>query len=225
MKAINLIVFTAAFFIIGFESNAAVSESPILGFKIFNNKSSITTKEYKIFNWQEQFESRRGGSFGRSRGSGTRTRSSQSNARNQTRTQTANPQKQPSFGGQRIDKQQATARYGAPRRTETVQSNNAAGGVMDYRMNYYGGFSSSLMTGYMLGNMAWWMTAPAFFYSRPNYVENEDGTVDVYPPTFNWGRLFFILLVVFGAIYVIRFMRAVARVQAENRPRSYTSFG
>jgi hypothetical protein len=226
MKSLKYYILFAALFFVKYESDASVSQVSKPVFNIFAHSVQLGTEEYKIFDWQKLFETRRGGSFGRSRSSGTRSRSSQqSSARSQTRTQTANPQKQPSFGGQRLDRQQATARYGAPRRTETVQSSNAAGGTMDYRMNHYGGFSSSLMTGYMLGNMAWWMTAPALLYSRPYYVENEDGTVDVYPPTFNWGRLFFILLVVFGVIYFIRFMRAVSRAQAVNEKRTYSSFG
>ncbi len=226
MKSLKYLLFLAALFFVKYESNASLSQLPIFGFNIFSQNPNLAAEEYKTFDWQKAFETRRGGSFGRSRSSGNRARSTQqSSARNQTRTQTANPQKQPSFGGQRLDRQQATARYGTPRRTETVQSNNAAGGAMDYRMNYYGGLSSSLMAGYMLGNMAWWMTVPALLYSRPYYVENDDGTVDVYPPTFNWGRLFLILLVVFGVIYFIRFMRAVSRARTTGEKHSYSSFG
>lgn len=179
--------------------------------------------ELNSFDWRKSFESRRGGSFGRSRGV-TRSRSN-TRSGTQSRAQTANPQKQPSFGGQRMDRQTAQAKYGAPRRTETVRTSNAAGGQMDYRVNHYGGFSSSLMTGYMMGNMAWWMTAPAFFYTRPNYVENEDGTVDVYPPTFNFGKVFMILIVIFAIVYFIRFMRAASRQARKQEPQSYSSFG
>ncbi|MBE2190095.1 MAG: hypothetical protein IAE98_11560, partial [Candidatus Kapabacteria bacterium] len=176
------------------------------------------------FDWQKSFESRRGGSFGRSRGA-TRSRSSNRSGTQARSTPPANPKKQPSFGGQRMDRQTAQAKYGAPRRTESIRTNNAAGGQMDYRVNHYGGFSSSLMTGYMLGNMAWWMTAPAFFYSRPTYVENEDGTVDVYPPTFNFGKLFTFLIVIFAIVYFVRFMRAASRQAREREPESYSSFG
>jgi hypothetical protein len=217
-----IILFIATFFVnIGISfSNLDINTTSNTDYKF---KFSVPNFgiELNSFDWQKSFESRRGGSFGRSRG--TRTRSS-----TRSGTQTTAPinrQKQPSFGGQRMDRQTAQAKYGAPRRTESIRTNNAAGGQMDYRVNHYGGFSSSLMTGYMLGNMAWWMTAPAFFYSRPVYVENEDGTVDVYPPSFDFGKLLTILIVVFAVVYFVRFMRAASRQVREREPQSYSSFG
>jgi hypothetical protein len=215
-----IIFFVVAFFInisISFSSSDFQSTSNFdIKFKFSVPNFGI---DFNAFDWQKSFEARRGGSFGRSRGA-TRTRSG-----TQTRTAPVNTQKQPSFGGQRMTSQTAQAKYGTPRRTESVRTNNAAGGQMDYRVNHYGGFSSSLMTGYMLGNMAWWMTASSFFYTRPNYVENEDGTVDVYPPSFNFGRLMTIAIVIFAIVYFIRFMRMASRQAREREPQTYSSFG
>jgi hypothetical protein len=66
-------------------------------------------------------------------------------------------------------------------------------------MNGYGGYGSGLMTGYMMGSSMWYWSMPfhpAFYYGRPAYVTNPDGTVGVYPPTFSWSRLFFTLMIV-----------------------------
>ncbi|PKL85383.1 MAG: hypothetical protein CVV22_08210 [Ignavibacteriae bacterium HGW-Ignavibacteriae-1] len=214
------------FFVVTFFINISISysSSDFQSTSNFDIKFKFSVPNFGIdlnsFDWQKSFESRRGGSFGRSRG--TRTRSS---TRSGTQTAPINRQKQPSFGGQRMTSQTAQAKYGAPRRTESMRTSNAAGGQTDYRVNHYGGFSSSLMTGYMMGNMAWWMTAPAFFYTRPNYVENEDGTVDVYPPSFSFGKLFTFLIVIYVIVYFIRFMRTASRQAREQEPQSYSSFG
>jgi len=89
---------------------------------------------------------------------------------------------------------------------------------MNYRVNDYGGFSSSLMMGYMMGNMAWWMTAPAFFYSRPVYAENADGTVDVYPPTFNFGKLLMTIIIIAIIVMFVRSsLRSRKTIRSDNR--------
>ena len=93
---------------------------------------------------------------------------------------------------------------------------------MNYNIHHYGGFSNSLMTGYMMGNMAWWMMAPAMLYSRPVYVEKPDGSVDVYPPSFDWGKLFTVLIVLFIIGYVIR--NALRVRQSQNTSYSSSSF-
>jgi hypothetical protein len=61
------------------------------------------------------------------------------------------------------------------------------------------------MMGYMAGSIPWYWHTPfhgAFYYSQPIIVENEDGTVDVYPPEFNWTKLIMVILF-FGAIIVV----------------------
>jgi len=180
-------------------------------------------KEYK-FNLYEFIEARRGGrgggSFGRSRSSAP-PRTQQAPRASRSSSLPSNPAKTPSFGGKRITKEQATAKYGVPRRTSEVVTNNQLGQQMNYRLNDYGGFSSGLMYGYMMGNMAWWMTIPAFFYSKPVYAENPDGTVDVYPPTFDFGKFLVTLIVVFAIIYLIR---AIIFSRKNSRERQQSSF-
>lgn len=143
---------------------------------------------------------RRGGSF-----RGTRSRSINTNK---------------SFGGSRtqnksignrtskLSPQAARQKYGTPRKTENVTNKDANGFTRNYRVNDYGGYSSGLMRGYMAGTvmsyMHWLPWYGAFWYSSPEYVTNEDGTVEVYPPTFNTTKLIFILLIVGAIILYIR---------------------
>jgi hypothetical protein len=111
-----------------------------------------------------------------------------------------------SFGGSRISKSEATAKYGVPRKTETFAGKNSQGMPQNYMVHSYGGYGSGLMTGYMMGTTSWlWMMPfhPAFYYSRPNYVYNQDGSVEVYPPTFSWSRLFFTLIIFAAVVYII----------------------
>lgn len=88
------------------------------------------------------------------------------------------------------------------------------GTAQNYYINDYGGYSSSLMRGYMMGQvtgyMMWMPWHGAYWYTQPQYVENQDGTIDVYPPTFNWFKVFVTVIFV-GAIilvvYVLFFRR------------------
>jgi hypothetical protein len=82
----------------------------------------------------------------------------------------------------------------------------------------YGGYTDGLMMGYLMGRTsAMWYTPfhPAFYYSRPVYVNNPDGTMEVYPPTFSFFRLF-LGLAVLGLIVwlVMRFFRRRAGVDS-----------
>jgi hypothetical protein len=182
-----------------------------------------------IFSLEKIISARRGGgSFRGFRGSSRSRSSTRSSSRSTSRSaaraaRPMNPQKSPSFGGSRMSSSAASAKYGVPRKVVPMAGKNAAGTPMNYNVHHYGGgFSNSLMTGYMLGNMSWWMWAPAMFYSRPVYVEKGDGSVDVHPPTFNWGRLFTVLAI----IAVIAFFINNAR-KAKNRSigtNSHTSF-
>ncbi len=166
-------------------------------------------------------EVRRGGSFGGRRG-GSFSRPSRSTSR-QPSSNSGTAARKSSFGGARkMSSTQAKAKYGTPRRTETKSITGANGMPMNYNVHHYGGFSSGLMTGYLTGNMLWYMTVPAFFYSRPVYVENPDGTKDVYPPTFNWSKLFFILLIVAGIVFLFRRPKNTPR---NNEHYSNSSFG
>lgn len=178
---------------------------------ISNNLSDISSNFSNLGSWKENLDLRRGGrgfggsrrSFGGSRRSSSKRSTSPSRARSKPK---ASP-KAPSFGGNRISSSQARQKYGVPTKTQPVTKASASGQQTQYVMHHYGGYSSGLMTGYMMGStsMLWMMPFhPAFYYSRPNYVENADGTVSVYPPTFSWGKLFMTLIIVGVIVYFIR---------------------
>lgn len=111
-----------------------------------------------------------------------------------------------SFGGRRLgNSKQYTAKYGVPRKSFT-KSINSNGVSRNYVFHGYGGYGSGLMTGYVMGRTSWlWFMPfhPAFYYSRPYYVDNPDGTVGVYPPTFSLSKLIFTILVIGVIIYII----------------------
>ena len=143
-------------------------------------------------------------SFGRSRSFGgsrsyTRSRSYSSPA---TRQSVA---PRTSFGGTRLSSsQQYTSRYGTPRKT--IPAGTMSGVPRNYVVNDYGGFGSGLMMGYMMGHTSWMWSMPfhpAFYYGRPHYVENPDGTMSVYPPTFSFTKLIFTILIIGAIIYII----------------------
>ncbi|HOK15258.1 MAG TPA: hypothetical protein PLU67_04795 [Candidatus Kapabacteria bacterium] len=142
-----------------------------------------------IFILPDFAEARRGGgSFGGSRSFKPRpaqtAKPKTSNVPRQQRTS--------SFGGTRISKEQAKAKYGIPKKVEQTKRVDANGNQRTYNIHNYDGYANGLMTGYLLGHTSWlWMMPfhPAFYYSKPYYVENEDGSIDVYPPTFSIMRL------------------------------------
>ena len=75
-----------------------------------------------------------------------------------------------------------------------------------YVFNNYGGMGDRFMMGYMMGSMPWYYGMPfhpAFYYARPYQVVNPDGTVSVYPGQFQWGTLFFMLLLFVGIIFIL----------------------
>lgn len=171
---------------------------------------------------------RRGGSFGGSRGGGFSGRSFGGGSRSfggsrgsAPRTYpsrpSASPQRSPgysapsqgrnSFGGSRMSRPaDYTGRYGVPRRTETRTFSGANGTKANYVVNQYGGMGDGFMMGYMMGSMPWYWSMPfhpAFYYSRPYTVANPDGTTGVYPGTFQWGTLFFTLIVVGGIGFIL----------------------
>jgi hypothetical protein len=164
---------------------------------------------------------RGGGSFGGRRGGGSfgKSRSAPSyrtqprtttTPRTTPRTTTTRPtvtQPRTSFGGTRLSSPTAyTQRYGTPRRTQTVTRQNAQGQPQNYVVHQYGGMGDRFMTGYMLGSIPWMWSMPfhpAFYYSRPQEYKRPDGTTEVYPPTFSWGKFFFTMLIIAAVIYVL----------------------
>lgn len=182
------------------------------------NLSDISSNIGNIGNWQESLDLRRGSGGGRGFGGGRSFGGSRKSSapqrstapkRTQTNTRTApkTTAKSPSFGGNRISSSQAQQKYGVPTKTQPVTKASATGQNTNYVMHHYGGYSSGLMTGYMMGTTSFlWMMPfhPAFYYSRPYYAENPDGTVAVYPPTFSFGKLFMTLIIIGIIVYFIR---------------------
>jgi hypothetical protein len=61
------------------------------------------------------------------------------------------------------------------------------------------------MMGYVMGRIPWYYGMPfhpAFYYSRPFTTVNPDGTTAVYPGTFQWETLLFMLVVIGGIAYI-----------------------
>jgi len=144
-----------------------------------------------------------GGSFGSSRSSAPRSGSPSSSSA--PRSSTSIPRN--SFGGSRLNSSRDyTSQYGTPRQVQKQAVPNGAGGTSNYVVNRYGGMGDGFMMGYMMGSIPWYFSMPfhpAYYYSRPVTVANPDGTTGIYPGTFQWGTLFFTLLVVGGIGYII----------------------
>lgn len=147
----------------------------------------------------------------------------------------ATPQSAPrsSFGGSRAGATYSGAAgasaassyrksYGVPRQSTPVQ---VPGSSTPYIVHNYGGFSNGLMMGYLMGHTSMmWSTPfhPAFYYSRPTIIHNADGTVEAYPPTFSFFKLF-ITLTIF-ALIVWLIVRLIRRRRAYNDDYSQSSF-
>lgn len=160
------------------------------------------------------------GSFGGSRGGGgrsfggSRSRSysrpsspSYSRPSSPSFGRSTSPTPRSSFGGKRLNSgSEYTRSYGTPRQSTPMKLSNGAGGSQNYVVHNYGGRGDGFMMGYMMGTIPFmWHTPfhPAYYYSRPSYVTNPDGTVEVYPPTFSYGTLIFTLLIGGLIVYVI----------------------
>lgn len=186
--------------------------------------------------------SRGGGSFGGSRG-GSTFRSTPAPApsyspRSSAPSQSAAPRSSGSFGG-------ARSGFGSP--SGALSGAAGAGAAMTYRKSYgiprqssavsvpgysspymvhrYGGFSDGLMMGYLMGHtsMMWSMPFhPAFYYSRPTIIHNPDGTVEAYPPTFSFLKLFLTLAIIGLVVWLV--MRYIRRRRAGSDDMSQSSF-
>lgn len=159
-----------------------------------------------------------GRSFGGSRSTAPATKGSGSSVGKQSSGSAS------SFGGARSEKsRQMQAKYGTPRR-QVPQNELPANTPSNYIVNDYGGFGHGLMLGYLAGStpFMWSMPFhPAFYYSRPTYVYNDDGSVEVYPPTFQFGRLLLTIFVV-GIIVVVVYI--IVRNRRRGRRPSQSSF-
>ncbi len=152
----------------------------------------------------EAYRGGRGGSFGSRRSMSSRSYSRPSSSRpsySSSPSSGVSRAKSPSFGGSRTTRTDYTNRYGVPRRTSTYTGTNGAGMSQNYRVNDYGGYSSGLMMGYMQGSIAshmmWLPWYGAFWYTQPHYSDPDaDGIIEVYPPTFNYTKLIFMIIIV-----------------------------
>ncbi|MCS6807287.1 MAG: hypothetical protein RML40_00500 [Bacteroidota bacterium] len=131
-----------------------------------------------------------------------------------------------SFGGTRSMAPAASnyrRSYGIPRQSTPV---SVPGASSPYIVHSYGGFADGLMMGYLMGQTSalWYMPFhPAFYYSRPVYVTNPDGTTEVYPPTFSFFRLFLGIAIIGLIVWlIIRFFRR--RAAASSLDFSQSSF-
>ncbi len=110
------------------------------------------------------------------------------------------------FGGTRLNSSaDYTSRYGIPRKSEQ-QRMATPNGTANYTVNRYGGISDGFMMGYVMGSIPWYYSMPfhpAYYYSRPYTTVNPDGTTSVYPGTFQWGTVFFMLILVGGGGYIL----------------------
>lgn len=111
----------------------------------------------------------------------------------------------PSFSGRKMNNSsEYTSKYGTPRKT--MRSNEVPGMQSNYVVNHYGGMGDGFMMGYIMGSTPWyWRTPfhPAYYYSTPHYVYNDDGTVGVYPPTFSFGSLLLVLIVGGSILFIV----------------------
>jgi len=186
---------------------------------------------------EAEAQRRGGGSFGGRRGGGSFGRS-RTAPRTPSRTPSTAPRTSPaprttvqprsSFGGTRMQSPTSyTQRYGTPRRTQTVTRQNAQGTPQNYVVHQYGGMGDRFMTGYMLGSIPWMWSMPfhpAFYYSRPHEYKRPDGTTEVYPPTFSWGKFFFTMLVIGAIIYVLYVILRNRKRAQQVAPTSRSSF-
>lgn len=193
--------------------------------KSINAVSTILTNAYNPLSDGLVLKRGRGGSFGgrRSR-SRTRTKSKASSKRAKQRAAARKKEnaKKPSFGGSRMKPAAARKKYGTPRKTTQMSGKSASGVSQNYNVHHYGGYGSGLMTGYLMGSSMWYWSMPfhpAFYYSRPVYVENGKGAYDVYPPTISYTKIFFAIAIVIAIVYFIR------KRKSQSNNTSSSSFG
>ncbi len=179
-------------------------------------------------------EARRGRSFGGSRRSRSysRPRNRSFSRQSPAARSRANIQRQkttPSFGGKRITRAEAQKKYGVPRRTSSYTGKNEYGQSQKYILNHYsGGYTGTLMQNYMAHRipyyMMWMPWTGAFWYTRPQYVPMPDGTIQVYPPTFNYSKVLFAVVLTFVLIfYLYRKIKGPRRMASNDT--STSSFG
>lgn len=140
-------------------------------------------------------------SFGGSRSTSpySTPRQSQSPSSYSSPRQMSQPSGSPSFGGVRLgSREQYTRSYGVPRSSEQRMINNSDGSQTRTIVHNYGGVGDGFAMGYLMGNVPFlWSTPfhPAFYYSRPQYYHNPNGTVEVYPGRFSFGSVVMVIII------------------------------
>ncbi len=173
----------------------------------------------------DEILAKKGGSFGGTRGysrsfggsksfGGTRSfRIPSTSPRYSNPMRSYNAPRARSFGGSvtsMYNRAQIQSKYGVPRKI--ITPNELPNLPKNIRAYDYGDFPSGLMMGYLMGQTSWlWALPfhPAFYYSQPVKVVNEDGTISYYPPTFDYAK-FFMTLIIIGSIGFI-VLRALKR--------------
>jgi len=157
---------------------------------------------------------------------GGNTRRTTNSGNNWTTTQT----QRPSFSGRAMSSPtEYTRNYGVPRKVERYNNTSTTGGG-NYVVNHYGGYGDNFLTGYLAGRTSfWWSTPfhPAYYYSRPHYYPNPDGTIAVYPPTFSIFSVFS-AIIWFGIICLgifIVYKLFFKKNNSSNSNSSFSSFG
>lgn len=170
----------------------------------------------------------RRGSFGGSRSSSrsysTRSSSSSRGSSFGGKRSSSSERSMQSATPRRVSNADMRTQYGIPRRVEKVRATNNSGVSRDYQINDYGGYSSGLMRGYVTGSIASHMSYlpwyGAFWYSKPQYVTNPDGSVSVYPPTFSWTKLIIVLAIIY---FIVKAINKRRRRRLYGASRSDTS--
>lgn len=169
----------------------------------------------------------RGGrsSFGGSRSSRSYSSPKKSNSFGGTRSKTS--QSQRTTVSPKMSTQQARAKYGIPRKSEPIRPASGSYAGQNVVVHRYGGMSDGFMTGYLMGSTSWMWSMPfhpAFYYSRPVYVTNEQGVTEVYPPTFSFLKLLIGLTILAVIAVIIKKVFFSSKGKSKNVLTSQSSF-
>jgi hypothetical protein len=173
----------------------------------FLGVAAVVVLALTLFISEADAQRRGGGSFGGGRSFGGSRSPSYSPSRPASPSGSSMSRNGGSFGGSRPQSAIAGSNYrnsyGVPRQSTPM---SVPGASSPYMVHRYGGFSDGLMTGYLMGHtsMMWSMPFhPAFYYSRPVYVTNPTGAVEVYPPTFSFLRFFMGMFIIGGVVFLV----------------------
>lgn len=162
-------------------------------------------------------------SFGGSKSTGMQRQSTPSSSFGGSKSTTTPSVSRPTGMTSSYGNNNYTSKYGAPRKT--VTPSEVPGMRNNYRVHDYGGFSSGFMTGYAMASIPWYFHTPfhpAFYYSRPVEIANPDGSVDMYPPSFSFLKLFVGLAIFVVVVWII--IKIMRKVKGGGNSGSQSSF-